>query len=195
MRLLKLVCLVLFVLMLPVLAAGEGVIWTGREWDGSTEGEYPYRNCDIVSIGRGQARVDSIPYQSLEAALVGAADYAKEQSDSYQLLSQCDWVFRYFESPAAFDASDAVDFFQSTYDTSGWDSIFVPSVWQTQGYDHPIYTNTTQKFARNFGNERVGYPRDLPKAPTVYNPVGLYRHDFDVPETWQNRRIYLTFEG
>ena len=64
---------VLFLLALIPSACAAGVTWTGTEWDGSTEGEYPNRNCDIVSIGKEPARVDSIPYDSLQAALQGAA--------------------------------------------------------------------------------------------------------------------------
>mgnify|MGYP001291771474 CR=1 FL=1 len=87
-----------------------------------------------------------------------------------------------------------MNFYQPDFDASDWANIFVPSVWQTQGYDHPIYTNTTQKFARNFGN-KIGYPADLPMAPTTYNPIGLYRRTFTLPESWSGERIFLTFEG
>ena len=180
-------------LMLP--AGAEGVAWTGTEWDGSIEGEFPNRNCDIVSIGRESARVDSIPYATLESAVRGAADYDKALSPYYRLLSQTEWKFAYFDSPAAFDASGLTEFYRPDFDVSAWDEIFVPSVWQTQGWDHPIYTNTTQKFAKNFGNTDVGYPRDLPKAPTIYNPIGLYRYDFDVPADWEGKRVFINFEG
>lgn len=185
----------LLLFLLPLTALAAGVPWTGTEWDGSTAGTFPYRNCDIVSIGREPARTDSIPYAMLDEALRGAEEYRRELSPYYSLLSQTEWHFAWFESPAAFDAGGMTDFFRPEYDCSGWDRIYVPSVWQTQGYDHPIYTNTTQKFARNFGNEGVGYPRDLPMAPTVYNPIGLYRHSFSLPQAWEGRRIYLDFEG
>lgn len=174
-------------------AMAEGVSWTGREWDGSTEGEN--RSCDVVSIGREAARVDSVPYGTLETAAEGARDYRKELSPYYQLLSQTQWQFFWTENPEGAEDAAVKDFFRPDYDAADWDEIFVPSVWQTEGYDHPIYTNTTQKFARQFGNEGIGYPRDLPKAPETYNPVGLYRHAFTLPESWQDRRIYLTFEG
>lgn len=179
--------------MLCAAALAEGVSWTGREWDGSTEGEAPLRNCDIVSIGREAARVDSIPYDTFEHAAEGATDYNKELSPYYRLLSQTSWSFRWFENPEAAEA--AADFFHPAYDDGDWDAIFVPSVWQTEGYDYPIYTSTTQKFARQSGNTDIGYPRDLPAAPTVYNPVGLYRHTFDVPGSWAERRVYISFEG
>ncbi|MBR3017082.1 MAG: DUF4981 domain-containing protein [Clostridia bacterium] len=168
-----------------------GIAWTGTEWDGDIEAG----NHDIVSLGKETARVDSIPYDSLENAVRGAVEYDKGASPYYRLLSQTEWKFAYFDSPAALAASGLGAYYCWDFDDSGWERIFVPSVWQTQGYDHPIYTNTTQKFAKNFGNTNVGYPRDLPKAPTVYNPVGLYRHAFEVPAEWAGRRVFINLEG
>lgn len=192
-KILKVIFILL--LLLPLTAMAAGVEWTGTEWDGSIEGEYPNRNCDIVAIGREPARVDSIPYETMEKAIAGAENYQKELSSYYLLLSQTEWKFACFENPTAFDVSGMTGFYQEEFDVSLWDDIFVPSVWQTEGYDKPIYTNTTQKFALNFGNKGIGYPRDLPKAPTVYNPVGLYRHSFEIPAAWEGRRVYLDFEG
>lgn len=191
----RFLCLTALLLTLSLSVCAHAVSWTGTEWDGDTSGAAPQRNCDIVSIGREPARTDSIPYGDLPSAVQAAQDYDKALSPYYLLLSQTNWQFSYYESPADFDAGADVDFFREDFDASGWDEIAVPSVWQTQGYDHPIYTNTTQKFARNFGNEGIGYPRDLPKAPTVYNPVGLYRRSFRIPEQWEGSRVYLDFEG
>jgi len=171
-----------------------GVFWTGKEWNGSTDGDAPNRNCDIVQIGREAPRTDSVPYDTPEQAIDGAVNYRKENSGRYLLLSQTNWTFRLFDSPSEFDRGGCVNFYQPDFDASDWANIFVPSVWQTQGYDHPIYTNTTQKFARNFGN-KIGYPADLPMAPTTYNPIGLYRRTFTLPESWSGERIFLTFEG
>lgn len=53
--------------MLCAAALAEGVSWTGREWDGSTEGEAPLRNCDIVSIGREAAPGGQHPLRYLRA--------------------------------------------------------------------------------------------------------------------------------
>ncbi len=167
------------------------VSFTGLEWNGDIEAG----NNAIVSLGREPARVDSIPYATLETAVQGAEEYRKELSPDYLLLSQTEWQFSYYENPDAFAISPDADFWRADFDDAAWDRIFVPSVWQTQGYDHPIYTNTTQKFARQFGNEKIGYPRDLPKAPTVYNPIGLYRRTFELPSDWGEKRVYIDFEG
>ena len=173
----------------------KGAEWTGTEWDGSTEGEWPNRNCDIVSIGREPARTDSVPYADTENARHGAENYQKELSPYYLLLSQEEWAFAWYENPEAAEESENRLFWQTGFDDTGWDRIYVPSVWQTEGYDYPIYTNTVQKFARESGNDDVGYPRTLPQAPTVYNPTGLYRRMFRVPEDWEGRRTYFVFEG
>lgn len=149
----RFLCLTALLLTLSLSVCAHAVSWTGTEWDGDTSGAAPQRNCDIVSIGREPARTDSIPYGDLPSAVKAAQDYDKALSPYYLLLSQTNWQFSYYESPADFDAGADADFFREDFDDSGWDGIAVPSVWQTQGYDHPIYTNTTQKFARNFGNE------------------------------------------
>ena len=192
-RLTTILFALLMVLLLQVQA--RAVEWTGLEWNGDTSGTVGSRNCDIVQIGREPARTDSIPYDSLTAAADAAVAYDKSLSPFYLLLSQTEWQFSYYESPDDFDAGEDTLFFREDFDDSSWDQIYVPSVWQTEGYDHPIYTNTTQKFARNFGNEDIGYPRDLPKAPTVYNPIGLYRRTFQIPQFWDGMRVYLDFEG
>lgn len=191
----KRTCLCILLLLLLTLSAAlaEGAEWTGYEWDGSTEGEVGERNCDIVSINREPARIDTIPYDTADNALNGARDYRKELSPYYQLLSQTNWRFAWYENHDAAEA--AGDFYAVGYDDSAWSDIFVPSVWQTEGYDYPIYTNSTQKFARQSGNSDVGYPRTLPTAPMVYNPVGLYRYSFSVSEDWEDRRVYIVFEG
>lgn len=191
----RIALLILPLLLLSSGALGEGVCWTGLEWNGDIRGEVGQRNCDIVQIGRESARAGSIPYGSAQQAVEAAVHYHRELSPYFLLLSQTDWRFSFYESPDAFDRSADADFWRTDFDASAWDRIYVPSVWQTQGYDHPIYTNTTQKFARNFGNEGIGYPRDLPKAPTVYNPVGLYRRSLSVPAGWEGRRVYIDFEG
>ena len=189
MRKLLLLALAALLTALPLAALAQGAAWTGLEWNGDIEAG----NNDIVSIGREPARVDSIPYAAEDAAIASAEEYKKELSPWYLLLSQTEWAFSYYENPAAAEAE--ADFYRPDYDDSGWDGIFVPSVWQTQGYDRPIYTNSTQKFARQFGNEGIGYPRDLPLAPTVYNPVGLYRRSFTLPADWAGKRVYIDFEG
>ena len=94
------------------------------------------------------------------------------------------WKFYYVEKPASRHGT----FFQDNFDVSSWKDITVPGSWQTQGYDHAIYTNTIYPW--------TGYEKPSPpQAPTVYNPVGHYRRNFTLPEGWGSGKVYLHFEG
>ena len=176
-----------------------GVSWTGTEWDGSTKGEYPNRNSDIVQIGREYARTDSVPYSTLSDAISGARDYHKELSPYISYISRTDWKFNIVDSPSAFDKSAFTEFYKPEFDVSEWDNLYVPSSWQSHGYDKPTYHARGGGYFGNFGNPRKtpygegGLP--LPEAPTVYNPIGLYRHTFNVPADWDGSKIYINFEG
>lgn len=107
-----------------------------------------------------------------------AADGTAACSDRAVLLNG-DWKFSYFPSP--YDLSP--DMFSNTYDESGMDTIPVPSVWQTHGYDHHQYTNVDYPF-----------PYDPPRVP-LENPCGLYRTSFRIEKSETGMRHYLNFEG
>ena len=128
-----------------------GVSWTGTEWDGSTEGEYPNRNSDIVQIGREYARTDSVPYSTLSDAISGARDYHKELSPYISYISRTDWKFNIVDSPSAFDESAFTEFYKPEFDVSEWDNLYVPSSWQSHGYEKPTYGARGGGYFGNFG--------------------------------------------
>ncbi len=172
-------------------AFGGDAEWTGNEWNGLEE------NYNIVQVGREYARVNSFPYNSLQAAIDGANNYEKD-AQYVQYISQCDWKFAFFENPAAFDSSTYTEFYNPTFDVTEWDSIFVPMSWQNAGYDKPAYNSSGGGFLGNYGNPTLGLEEGkiiYPVAPTVYNPIGLYRHTFTVPADWDGSSIFINFEG
>ncbi len=86
------------------------------------------------------------------------------------------------------------DFYKPAYDLSGWDGIVVPGDWQMQGYGIPIYTNSRYPFKR----EQPFVTHTPPERYTSYklrDPVGSYRRDFVLPETWNGKNIFLHFAG
>lgn len=96
--------------------------------------------------------------------------------------SQClngDWKFHWVDSPSKAPA----DFYKSDYDASNWKTIKVPANWELNGYGTPIYVNVDNEFR----------PNEPPYAPTVDNPVGCYLTEFDVPEIWKDRLIFINF--
>ena len=66
-----------------------------------------------------------------------------------------------------------------------WSSIPVPGLWtmQEDSWDKPIYTN-------------VQMPFDLqPPFVPEENPTGVYERDFEIPNSWANKRIVLHLGG
>ncbi len=102
----------------------------------------------------------------------------REHSDRFQLLNG-EWDFKYFES--IYDVTDA--FYESSYDTSGFDKISVPGVWQMAGYDNHQYTNI-----------RYPFPFDPPYVPQDI-PCGAYVHTFSYQKEEKAPKAFLNFEG
>ena len=135
-----------------------------------------------------------IPYVSTEQMRSDSEFYAKPwtytSSPSFLLLNG-QWHFNFVSEPS----QRPLDFYKEDYDISGWDMIPVPSNWEMQGYDRPIYANVefphgnTPPYIRaregfNEGGENYGI-----------NPVGSYVHFFDMPESWKEKRTFIHFGG
>lgn len=102
----------------------------------------------------------------------------REASDRFFPLSG-DWKFRYFTS--VYDVKE--EFFAEGYDTSAFETIPVPSVWQNYGHDHHQYTNV-----------RYPFPVDPPYVP-YENPCGAYVRTFEWKKQEEAPRAFLNFEG
>lgn len=113
-------------------------------------------------------------------ASVQMKDFAdkREQSDRFVLLSG-EWKFRYFES--VYQAKE--EFYQERFDTTGFDTVTVPAVWQNYGYDRHQYTNT-----------RYPFPMDPPYVPHD-NPCGEYVRTFEYHQDTKAPKAFLNFEG
>ncbi|MHA0856130.1 glycoside hydrolase family 2 TIM barrel-domain containing protein [Paenibacillus sp. CMAA1364] len=146
-------------------------------------------NPAIFQENREKAHTSFIPYKDTASALQGAdmiSAMLENPSSNYQSLNG-QWQFHLANNPA----TRPVDFYQDSYNTSTWDEIKVPGDWQLQGYDFPIYTNVTYPFWGN-GNSTNVQP---PFAPTQYNPVGSYKRTFTIPQNWDGRQTFISFQG
>ena len=86
------------------------------------------------------------------------------------MLLNGEWSFRYFGSEA--DVPENI---------TEWDTVPVPSCWQSLGCESPNYTNINYPF-----------PVDPPYVPDD-DPCGIYQRDFDIAELWG--RVYFVLEG
>ncbi len=133
----------------------------------------------VFQVNKQPAHATLIPYNTLNNAL----DCDLRLSDNYFSLNG-NWKFNLVTKPDL----RPQNFYHVDFNDQEWDTITVPGNWQTQGFDYPIYTNSTYPWS---GYENISPP----VAPTVYNPVGSYRRTFELPAGWGNKNCILHFDG
>ncbi|KAL4752023.1 hypothetical protein BDW72DRAFT_172308 [Aspergillus terricola var. indicus] len=129
-----------------------------------------WSNLNVLHRNTLPPRAHFYSYPNEEAALT----FNREEG-FFQSLNGT-WKFHYDASP--FEAP-----IWETANTTEWDDIIVPGVWQMQGYGRPQYTN-------------IHYP--IPVTPpnvSYMNPTGSYWREFEVPADWDGQQIRLRYEG
>ncbi|MDO4181619.1 MAG: glycoside hydrolase family 2 TIM barrel-domain containing protein, partial [Bacteroidales bacterium] len=122
-----------------------------------------------------------------------------EESPYYKTLNGT-WKFHWVADPK----DRPQDFFKPEYDVSQWEDINVPATWQIEAvrnnknWDKPLYCNTIYPFCP-WNN--VQWPNVIQPRPADYtfasmpNPVGSYRREFTLPESWKGRDVFIRFNG
>ncbi len=77
-------------------------------------------------------------------------------------------------------------------DYLNWEKIDLPHDWAVALPVNP--EGCTFKGAKANSHFHHGYTEKLTEEQTIYN-VGWYRKQFDVPEEWQGKRVFVEFEG
>ena len=153
-----------------------------------------WENETIFAENKEVGHATYMPYASEQEMLADKEYYATPWTDvhssRYQLLNG-EWAFNLVSEPS----QRPLDFYKEDYDVSGWDKIPVPSNWEMQGYDYPIYNNVEYPHANTppFINARKGF-NDGGKNYGI-NPVGSYVRFFDLPQGWETRRTFIHFGG
>jgi beta-galactosidase len=133
-----------------------------------------WENPKVFGINKEAPHAFFIPYKDIQSAKTQEA----AKSDYYRLLNG-KWKFKLYNT-----VEETTDDFAATgFNDKQWDWIKVPSNWQCEGYDYPIYTNIRYPFGAV----------DPPFIPDEYNPTGLYRKTFSLPEAWKDQRIFIHF--
>jgi beta-galactosidase len=114
-----------------------------------------------------------VPFASIDEA----ATSDKWSSSLIKSLNG-DWLFHLSDNPAERPAY----FFKDDFDSRDWNMISVPSNWELEGHDYPIYTN-------------IQYPhaKTPPEIQDHYNPVGSYKTTFTIPDEWREKEVILHF--
>ena len=134
------------------------------------------------------------PYVS-EKAMTADVDFyrtpwVETRSSSVRSLNG-QWKFHFVPEPD----QRPMDFYKEDYDVSAWAEIPVPSNWEMQGYDRPIYCNVEYPHSNTppYINARKGF-NDGGKNYGI-NPVGSYVRFFDLPAGWEQQRTFIHFGG
>ncbi|HOJ99743.1 MAG TPA: glycoside hydrolase family 2 TIM barrel-domain containing protein [Termitinemataceae bacterium] len=149
---------------------------------------FPWEEPEQTSLHRLPMRSPLFPFADPTEALkdaLGGPRHRKLQQGGLPSntpwvldLDGC-WEFLWYDSPQHIPANWYVPPHQQE-NSEQWGSIQVPGSWSLQGYDKPHYTNVIMPF----GNVP-------PTAPVTHNPTGLYRRSFELPLSWEQRRVVL----
>lgn len=114
-----------------------------------------------------------------ENALPGHHSFAQ----SAQLSLNGQWQFICCSSPEQVPG----DFWKKEYDASAWDTIPVPSCWETKGYGKPYY------YGAGFPPAVETKKKKIPTIRHELNFTGAYRRTIQIPTGWQGQQIILRF--
>lgn len=134
-----------------------------------------WENLSVLQVNTEKPHATFTSYQDAKSAL----SFDRSNSTNFKLLNG-DWKFHWVPKPA--DRPEG--FYESNFDDSAWKTIPVPSNWEIEGYGTAIYTSAHYPF-----------PKDAPNIPHSDNPVGSYRTDFTVPQNWDGKETFITFDG
>ena len=123
------------------------------------------------------------------------SDMKKEKNPLFQSLNG-QWEFSYSKNVK----SRPVNFYEETFDASGFDKIMVPGHIELAGYDKIRYINTMypwegKEYHRGaYSMEATGAEKGM-FSEAEYNPVGSYIKYFDLDKSMCGKRIHICFEG
>lgn len=134
-----------------------------------------WENPEVFAINKEATRATSIPYSDAQSALIN-----KYSNSSYFESLDGIWKFMWVAKPADIP----LNFYKENYNVKQWVDMPVPANWEFNGFGIPMYVNTG-----------FGFPKNPPFIDKEDAPVGAYRREFNIPNNWDGRRVFLHFEG
>ena len=140
-------------------------------------------------------RVNQLEAHSDHCYYLDYSDMKKEKNPLFQSLNG-QWEFSYSKNVK----SRPVNFYEETFDASGFDKIMVPGHIELAGYDKIRYINTMypwegKEYHRGaYSMEATGAEKGM-FSEAEYNPVGSYIKYFNLDKSMCGKRIHICFEG
>lgn len=162
---------------------------SGNEW----------QSPEYLALNKEQPKAYAFSFENAEQARKFLPSNSK-----YWMSLNGQWDFNWAPDPD----SRPKDFYKTDFSTSGWDKLKVPSSWNIEGiqkdgslkYGVPIYVNQPVIFQHKVAVDdwRGGVMRTPPPHWTTYkhrNEVGSYRREFEVPQNWDGKEVFVSFDG
>ena len=148
-----------------------------------------------VSDHKEDAHATFIPYASVEQLKADALHYEQpwqqpDESKAEFINLNGTWKFKYVAGTTYGPGSS--EFQAKDYNDNSWDTIRVPLSWEMANYGKPVYTNVGYPFSNNPPNANTGLTSyDV----TDHNATGFYRRTITIPESWNDKRVFIHFDG
>jgi beta-galactosidase len=133
-----------------------------------------WNNPSVIQENKCAPRCEAKSYTDLAA-------YLNQEDRTLSLNGQ--WRFYYCKN----DTLRPKDYYSPHLEDSQWDFIHVPSVWETQGYDKPIY------LAFDYPNVLDKRKHKLPNLFEEKVPLGIYRRDFELKKEGLKEDVFIHF--
>lgn len=134
-----------------------------------------YQDQNIVGINKIEPHAEVFTFGSDE----NLSSTEMFKSKNYFSLNG-EWSFQWVFSPK----ERPLNFFEKRFDNSNWDTINVPANMEFEGYGVPIYLNHPFEFTKK---------PNPPFSPSNWNPVGSYKRNFELPQSWESNRVVVHF--
>lgn len=151
-----------------------------------------WENPEVFAVNKENTRATALPYPNVSLAAKNdykSSPYYKSLNGRWQFL----WVEKVADVPVGFFEEDYKPNSVATWakgtpnqisGVSGWATMPVPGNWEFNGFGIPKYVNVG-----------FGFPKNPPFIDRSNSPTGAYRHQFEIPESWDGRKVFLHFEG
>lgn len=168
------------------------------------DSKFVFEDIETFKINKEEPRAFFISYPNFELAAkpISADDVGKIYDTPNYMLLNGDWKFLFLENEKLFKS----EYVSANFDDAKWDTMDVPNTWQTKGYDRIFYNNTTAEFQfhkdgswiKGYGDDGKENPSEAilnPVIPEEHREVAVYRRDFNLPENWNGRAVFIRFNG
>ncbi len=152
-----------------------------------------WENAIVFEINKEAGHATYMPYPSTVAMHNDKARYDKpwiEPTGANYLSLNGTWKLKWSEGENV-TLLDSTQFWGNNVNTAAWADITVPSCLEMQGYGQPMYVNVDYPFTDNPPYIKMRYVN----GKQLMNSVGSFRRDFDLPEGWDQKRVFLHFDG